>query len=149
MASVVVYPADLSPPRIVALDRRIIRFGSAPDNDVVLEGGGAVDHHAHVVYEKSGFTIAATDDGASLHINAKKKKSAKLGHDDLIQLGDHLLRFVLYDQGLEAPTAKSSGGDSTDAESMRALQRFSEKLTRRAHHAHRRGQGVPHPARRR
>jgi len=129
MASVVVYPADLSPPRIVPLDRRIIRFGSAPDNDVVLEGGGTAEHHAHVVYEKSGFTIAATDGSASVQINAKKKKSAKLGHDDLIQLGDHLLRFVLYDQGLEAPETKKAGGDAASAESMRSLQRFSERLT--------------------
>lgn len=130
MASVVVYPADLSPPLIVALDRRIIRFGSAPDNDVVLQGKSASEHHAHIVYDKSSFTIATTDDGASVVVNGKKKRSIKLGHDDLIQMGDHILRFVLYDQGLEvAPAAPTSGGPGADADGMRSLQRFSEKLT--------------------
>ncbi len=126
MATVIVYPADLSAPSTVPLSRAILRLGASPDNDVHLPGGGARAHHAHILYEKGSFTLATTDDDARVTINSKRKKSSKLEDGDLIQIGDHLLRFVLYDQGLVAPPAdKSYDGDSAY---FRAFQRFSNRL---------------------
>ena len=126
MASVIHYPPDLTAPRVIALDRRIVRFGTAADNDVRLTGGDATAHHAHVLYEKSGFTMSVTDPGATLTVQAKRKKSHKLAGGDLFQLGEHLFRFVLYDQGLKAPT--SGGASDSDAARFEALHRFSARL---------------------
>ena len=126
MATVIVYPADLSAPSTVALSRAILRLGTAVDNDVVLPGGGARNHHAHILYDKGSFTLATMDDAAKLSVNGKRKKSAKLADGDVIQIGDHVLRFVLYDQGLgQPPVDKSYDGESAY---FRAFQRFSNRL---------------------
>ncbi len=125
MPTVIVYPSDLSAPRLVSLDRRVVSFGSAPDNDVQLDGGGATAHHAHIVYERGNFTAAVTDAGATVSINGKRKRSAKLGDGDVVQVGEHVLRFVLYDQGLAAPPTASFEGESAY---FRALHRFAGRL---------------------
>ncbi len=126
MASLIVYPADLSQPRVVPLDRRIVRLGSAPDNDVVLEAGGAAPHHAHVVYEKSGFTLSVTDSDEVVTIQGKRKRSTRLSDGDLVQIGDHLLRFALYDQALATPRATQAAKD--ESARLTALNRFATRL---------------------
>ncbi|PIE65933.1 MAG: Fis family transcriptional regulator [Deltaproteobacteria bacterium] len=125
MPSLVLFPADLSPPRVIPIDRRVLRLGAAHDNDVLLEGGGAEAHHAHVVYDKQTFTIAGTDSTAVVYVNGKRRRSHKLSDRDLVQLGDHVLRFAFYDHGLQAKPGDSGGGafDRFDA-----LHRFSSRL---------------------
>ena len=126
MASVVLFPADLSAPLVVPLDRRIVRLGQAADNDVTLAGGGAEAHHAHIVYEKGAFTIGTTDDTAQIFVNGKKRRLHKLADGDLVQLGDHVLRFVFYDHGLKPrPPAVDS---DVDAGRFNALHRFAMRL---------------------
>ena len=126
MATVIVYPADLSAPQLVSLDRRVIRFGTAGDNDVQLSGGDASEHHAHILYEGKQFSLATTDGSSQTVVNGKRRKTHKLDHGDLIQIGEHILRFVLYDQGLGQPQP-STGGDS-EASYFRAYRSFSEAL---------------------
>ena len=126
MPTVIVYPSDLSAPQLVSLDRRITSFGMATDNDVRLAGGGATAHHAHIVYERGTFTVAVTDPGANLSINGKRKRSARLAEGDVVQIGEHLLRFVLYDQGLAAPgPSRTFEGESAY---FRSLHRFALRL---------------------
>ncbi|MGB0592181.1 MAG: sigma 54-interacting transcriptional regulator [Myxococcota bacterium] len=126
MATVIVYPADLSAPQLVPLDRRVMRFGAAPDNDVQLQGGDASEHHAHILYEGKQFSLATTDGSSQTVVNGKRRKSHKLEHGDVIQIGEHLLRFVLYDQGLgQAPP---SNEDDSEASYFRAYRSFSEAL---------------------
>lgn len=126
MASFVLYPADLGPPVVVPVDRRIVRFGTASDNDVVLVGGSALPHHMHVVYDKQAFTLSATDGDASFTVLGKARKTHKLADRDIIQVGDHLLRFVVYDHGLEQRPARE--GNASDLKRFSALHRFAEKL---------------------
>jgi len=126
MASVILFPADLSPPVVVSIDRRVLRIGEAADNDLRIEGGGAEEHHAHIVYEKQQFTVAATSDQASVMVNGKKRRSHRLADRDLIQLGDHILRFAIYDHGLRP---KRPDADATlDASRFNALHRFATRL---------------------
>ena len=125
MPTVIVYPSDLTAPRLFSLDRRVVSFGAAPDNDVQLPGGGATAHHAHIVYERGSFTAAVTDTGATISINGKRKRSAKLADGDVMQVGEHVLRFVLYDQGLAAPPARTFEGESAY---FRSLHRFAGRL---------------------
>ena len=126
MATVIVYPADLSAPKLVPLDRRVMRFGAAGDNDVQLSGGGANEHHAHILYEGKQFSLATTDGSSQTVVNGKRRKSHKLADGDLIQIGDHILRFVLYDQGLGQ--AKRSDDGDAQATHFRAYRKFSEAL---------------------
>ena len=128
MASVIVHPADLSPPRVVSLDRRIVRLGGASDNDIRLDGGGATDHHAHILYEKNAFTIATTDNDATLTLNGKRKRSFKLSDGDVVAVGEHLIRFVLYDQALQTPPAPNGRDRASQGDYFRILQKFSTRL---------------------
>ena len=126
MASVVLFPADLSAPTVVALDRRVVRLGTAPDNDVTLVGGGAEAHHAHILFDKGDFTISSADDTALVFVNGKKRRAHKFADGDLVQLGEHVLRFVFYDHGL-----KPKGRDAAralDLDRFTALHRFAMRL---------------------
>jgi transcriptional regulator with GAF, ATPase, and Fis domain len=127
VASLVVHPASLQSPIVVRLDRRVIRLGSAPDNDVVLEGGGACPHHAHLICEKTGITLTGTDDEAVLVVGGKRKRTLKLSEEEPVFLGDHLLRLVLEDGRLPAAAAEPSQG-RVDTERFQALHRFSLRL---------------------
>ena len=127
MASFVFYPADLGPPVVLPLDRRIVRLGTAPDNDLVLVGGGALPHHAHVVYDKQTFTLSASDGEASFQILGKPKKTHKLQDKDLVQIGEHLLRFVAFDHDLK-PRTEGASPAPADLQRFVALHRFAQKL---------------------
>jgi len=126
MASFVLFPADLGPPEVVPLDRRIVRFGSATDNDVVLTGGGALPHHAHVVFDKQTFTLSTTDNDANLVVLGKSKKTHKLVDRDLVMLGEHILRFSVTDPA-PGPRPKAPSSNS-DLSRFAALHRFAQKL---------------------
>ncbi|MCB9736154.1 MAG: sigma 54-interacting transcriptional regulator [Deltaproteobacteria bacterium] len=126
MASVVLFPADLSIPTVVPIDRRVLRIGTAPDNDLVLTDGGAEDHHAHIVYEKQSFTIAQTDDQGLVYVNGKRRRSHTLQDRDVIQIGDHILRFAFYDHGLKPKRAPVD--TSADGERFNGLHRFATRL---------------------
>ncbi|HRE89858.1 MAG TPA: sigma 54-interacting transcriptional regulator [Myxococcota bacterium] len=123
MASFVIYPADLGPPEVVPLDRRIVRIGSAGDNDIVLPG--CAPHHAHVIYDKHSFTLSSTDGDNNLVILGKSKKSHKLADRDLVALGDHLLRFTLTDP---TPVSRTPSAPNKDLGRFAALHRFAQKL---------------------
>jgi transcriptional regulator with GAF, ATPase, and Fis domain len=125
MATLVHYPADLTEPRLHSLDRRVVRLGSDPDNEALLEGRGVSPHHAHLVYEKGNFTIAVTDRSSYFFINGKKKKSAKLHDGDLLRIGENVLKFVLDDSVLVKPATSASAGNH---EHFSALHRFSVSL---------------------
>ncbi len=125
MASIVIHPADLGPPQVFPLARRIVRIGSAPDNDVVLTGGGALPHHAHILYDKQTFTLSSTDDDATFSVLGKSKKTHKLVDRDTVSLGDHLVRFSALDI---APRKPAESGAKADLGRFSALHRFAEKL---------------------
>ncbi len=126
MASIVLHNADLTPPMIYPLERRVLRIGAAPDNEIVVTGAGAELHHAHIVYDKQTFTISPADSGAQVVINGKKRRSHKLTDGDVVQIGDHILRFVYYDHNLTAST--KANGQSFDLDRFEALHRFATKL---------------------
>jgi transcriptional regulator with GAF, ATPase, and Fis domain len=126
LATLIVYPADLSPPQLISLERRILRFGSAPDNDVELLEGGASAHHMHIVYERGHFRLSTTDKGANVSVNGKRRNTHKLADGDVIHVGEHLLRFILYDQHLEAGSRDIAY--EGDAAYFRAFHRFSIRL---------------------
>ncbi|MCC6625397.1 MAG: sigma-54-dependent Fis family transcriptional regulator [Deltaproteobacteria bacterium] len=130
MASFVLYPADLSAPVVVPVDRRIIRFGTAPDNDVVLVGGQALPHHAHLLYDKQSFTLTATDGDASVVVLGKAKKTHKLADKDVVLLGDHLLRFTYLDPAAKpkSDASRASAARALDIQRFTALHRFAQKL---------------------
>ena len=126
MATLVIYPEDLSPPRLVLLNQRVLRIGAADDNDVHLMGAGVSLHHCHLVYDKGSFSLATTDEGAQFHLNAKRKRSAKLADGDVIRVGGNLLRFVIDDQTVPVPSARDD--DRGQEQYFQALHSFSMAL---------------------
>ncbi len=128
MASFVLYPADLGAPVIMPLDRRIVRIGTAPDNDLVLTGGGAMPHHAHVVYDKQTFTLSNSDADATFSVLGKAKKTHKLADKDIVHIGEHLLRFVSFDHELKPRSQTPAPSNGADLQRFVALHRFAQKL---------------------
>ena len=74
MASVIIYPPGAGESRVIPLDRRVTSFGTAPGNDVVVDGGDVRPHHAQILYEKGAYSAATTDNDASLVVNGKRKQ---------------------------------------------------------------------------
>jgi transcriptional regulator with GAF, ATPase, and Fis domain len=126
MASLILYPPGVGEASVVSLDRRVMQIGSAPENDVVLPEGGGEAHHAHVLYEKGEYTLISPSKEHAALVAGKRRKSHKLSDGEVFELGDSLLRFVLYDQGIQ-PGGEREGADPGTAY-FRSLHGFARKL---------------------
>ncbi len=126
MACFVVYPRDLSAPFVVPFDRRVIRIGAAPDNEVVLPGGQVEPHHAFASFDQKTFALHGAEDGGTFLAAGKQRRSHKLSDGDVVLIDDHLLRFSLHDV---APPSRRDGRRSGGGEDrFRSLHRFARKL---------------------
>lgn len=127
MACFVVHPRDLSQPQVVPLDRRIIRIGAAPDNEIVLPGPGVQAHHAFVSFDQKTFSMNASDGEGTFFAAGKQRKNHKLTDGEVILIDDHILRFSLRD--IPAPTrSPARNGIRPELDRFRALHRFARKL---------------------
>jgi transcriptional regulator with GAF, ATPase, and Fis domain len=127
MACFVVYPRDLTQPQVVPLDRRVIRIGSAPDNEIVLPGPGVQAHHAFISFDQKTFSMHAADGDGTFIAAGKARKTHKLGDGDIVLVDEHILRFSLRDLS-PGPRAPQRNGARPDNDRFRALHRFARKL---------------------
>ena len=115
-----------SSPREFALHKRITSIGSDPTNDIVLESGDVQPSHAIIQCRGTTFEIQSVDGDAELRVNDETKSSAKLSHDDRIDLGGTQLKFSL----LDSTDRDSDEGDIVKQElkGYRKLFDFSQNL---------------------
>jgi transcriptional regulator with GAF, ATPase, and Fis domain len=126
MASLIIYPPGAGEAHVVSLDRRVVQIGSSAENDVLLPEGSGQPHHAHILYEKGEYTLICPSKEHAALIAGKRRKSHRLADGEVFELGDCLLRFVLYDQGIQqsGPPEGSDIGESY----FRSLHGFAQKL---------------------
>ena len=116
--------------RVFPIYKSITTLGSAGGNDVVLEARGVAPWHAQVVFDGRDFSLDEVDPVAEIQVNQKRKRRARLAHNDKVHLGDAELVFSMLEEA-EGPGAKASAqGDVSQAEltGLRKLYQFSERL---------------------
>lgn len=112
--------------------KAVTSIGRAGGNDVSIEGRGVADYHAQIVFDGRDFSLDEVDTVAEIQINGKRKRRARLAHNDRILLGEVELVFSLLEEA-EAPGGKAregAGDVSSQAEivGLRRLYQFSERL---------------------
>ncbi|MDB4975528.1 MAG: fis [Myxococcaceae bacterium] len=113
-------------PRIFPIYKKITTIGSAGGNDVGLEGGGVADFHAQIVFDGRDFNLSEVDREGDIAINGKKKRRAKLLHNDRLTLGEQQLVFSVYDETVS--TAPEHDEDAGEIAGLRKLYEFSQGL---------------------
>jgi transcriptional regulator with GAF, ATPase, and Fis domain len=108
--------------------KSITSLGSAGGNDITLEARGVAPWHAQIVFDGRDFSLDEVDPVAEIQINQKRKRRARLAHNDHVLLGDAELVFSLLEEA-EGPGQKK-GADSPQSEitGLRRLYQFSERL---------------------
>ena len=108
--------------------KSVTTLGSAGGNDVLLPAPGVASWHAQIVFDGRDFALDESDPVAEIQINGKRKRRARLSHNDRLMLGEAELVFSLLEES-DAP-GKASGTDGATAEftGLRKLFQFSERL---------------------
>ncbi len=138
MASLII---KLNPERSVRLEKSVTSLGRGLQNDVRLNDPSVKDRHAHILKDRSGFRIFATD-GAKLLINGKKKSEAALQEGDEVSLGQVKLLYKAVDEPVakavstvessapapEVDSTESTITSSVPLEALKLLYRFSAEI---------------------
>ncbi len=135
----------LSPERVVQLTKSVTSIGSGLTNDVRINDASIQERHAHVLRDRNGFRIFATD-GAKIVVNGKRRNEWSLSEGDEIGLGHVMIvyrtRDLLDNEVTDpdavrpAPTPRvpskvdpdASITESVPLEAFKKLYRFSAKI---------------------
>jgi len=146
MASLIL---QLDPERIIALSKSVTSLGRGPQNDVRIPHATVAARHAHVLKDRRGFRIFATE-GAVVYVNGKKKTECALSDGDRIRLGEIALLYRAVDPMgdertdpiKESPVVRArreavraeeeSITESVPLEAFKKLFRFSAKISQSA-----------------
>lgn len=83
-----------------------VRFGSAPDNDVVPVGAGVDPHHASIVADQRGLVLTVRQAGQRVYVNARVvRERALLRYGDTLTLGTN--KFLLTTDSAPPPAPES------------------------------------------
>jgi transcriptional regulator with GAF, ATPase, and Fis domain len=115
--------------RVFPIYKSITTIGSAGGNDVAIEAKGVAAWHAQIVFDGRDFSLDEVDPVADIQVNQKRKRRARLAHNDKVNLGEAELVFSLLEEA-EGPGNKPAGADPSQGEltGLRKLFQFSEKL---------------------
>jgi transcriptional regulator with GAF, ATPase, and Fis domain len=140
MASLIV---KVSPERVVTLTKSVTSIGSGLTNDVRINDASVQERHAHVLRDRNGFRIFATD-GAKVTVNGKRRNEWSLSEGDQIELGHVTIVYRSQDQldndatdpdasrkSVPRPPSKVDNDSITESvplEAFKKLYRFSAKI---------------------
>jgi hypothetical protein len=86
--------------------RRELRIGSAPDNDLVLQGSGVAAHHVHLLHDARGLVLEVEKGAGRVYLNARQvRERALLRAGDSLGIGDFRLRLSRHGSAHEAVPA--------------------------------------------
>jgi transcriptional regulator with GAF, ATPase, and Fis domain len=125
-------------PAIYSVHKPMTTLGRALSNDVPLKANGVADHHAQIVFDGRDFVLEEIDTAADIQINRKKKRRARLAHNDTLHLGAAELTFSMFAEPAkraaladdDRPGQPAENGSSEIA-GVKKLFAFSEKLINR------------------
>ncbi len=120
-------------PREYSVHKAVTTIGRSLDNDLSIPSPDLVDHHAQIIFDGRDFNLEEGDRQAEILINGKKKRRGRLCHGDRLTLGSAQVAFSMFADATHASSVDDAGGRisgsvSSELQSLRKLQGFSEKL---------------------
>ncbi len=112
-------------PKSFPVYKKITSIGRAAANDVAIDEPTLAEYHAQIVFDGRDFNLGEVDRYGAIAINGKKKRRAKIFHNDKITLGDVDLVFSLYDESSLGETSGASEEQEHGAE-LRGMVKLSE-----------------------
>ncbi len=121
------------------LTKSVTSIGRSPQNDIRIAHESVRDRHAHVLKDRHGFRIFATD-GATIVVNGKKRAEWSLSDGDAIGLGEVQIQYRVVDPMGDDATEPSavrhevvrsrdpSISESVPLDAFKKLYRFSAKI---------------------
>jgi len=111
---------------VYSITKSIITIGADHGNDVVLLRLGLNPHHARIIFDGRDFSIAEGEGSSLIQINGKRRRKARLTHEDRITMANAELIFNMLD--LPQTTKDTDISNKSEIEGLRRLQRFSSNL---------------------
>jgi transcriptional regulator with GAF, ATPase, and Fis domain len=122
-------------PRVFNVHKPVTTVGKAAGNDVVIDAPGVASTHVQVLFDGRFFNLEEVDREADIQINGKKKRRARLSHNDRIEIGSAEVVFsLLGDPAWEMASAAEHDDPQpkrVDLAGVRQLHTFSDRLMRR------------------
>jgi transcriptional regulator with GAF, ATPase, and Fis domain len=120
-------------PREYSVHKAVTTIGRSLDNDLSISSAGVAEHHAQIIFDGRDFNLEEGDRQAEITINGKKKRRGRLCHGDRLALGSAELAFSMFADATSAShegeaNDRAPSGASSELQSLRKLQGFSEKL---------------------
>ncbi|MEM9068808.1 MAG: sigma 54-interacting transcriptional regulator [Myxococcota bacterium] len=112
-------------PRSFPIYKKITSIGRGGGNDVAIDDRTLEEFHAQLVFDGRDFQLSDVDK-APLLVNGKKKRRAKIFHNDRIQLGEIELVFSVYDELQD--TNDDEDDRSAELAGMVRLSEFNRRL---------------------
>ena len=111
--------------------KAVTSIGRAGGNDVSLEAPGVAEYHAQVVFDGRDFSLDEVDTVAEIQINGKRKRRARLAHNDRVMIGETEFVFSLLEEA-EAPggtggPARAEASPQAEIVGLRRLYQFSQR----------------------
>jgi transcriptional regulator with GAF, ATPase, and Fis domain len=115
---------------VYRITKSIVTIGSDRASDVVIQKLELEPHHARIVFDGRDFNLAEADAPARIEVNGKRRRKARLSHQDRIRLGEAELQFSIFDSGFDAER-ETDEDTAAQLAGLRRLQEFSAVLMQR------------------
>ncbi len=115
---------------VYRITKSIVTIGSDRASDVVIQKLELEPHHARIVFDGRDFNLAEADAPAQIEVNGKRRRKARLSHQDRIRLGEAELQFSIFDSGFDAER-ETDEDTAAQLAGLRRLQEFSAVLMQR------------------
>jgi transcriptional regulator with GAF, ATPase, and Fis domain len=113
---------------VYCITKSITTIGADRGCDVVIHRLSLVADHARIVFDGRDFSVTEGEGPGKIQVNGKRRRKARLSHEDRITLGDAELTFRVFDAPLSREEPSST--QRAEIDGLRRLQRFSENLMR-------------------
>lgn len=112
-------------PRGFPIYKKITTVGRGSANDICIDDPSLAENHAQLVFDGRDFSLSEVERSAPVVINGKKKRRAKIFHNDRLHLGDVELVFSVYDEVVEQ---HSEDDHAAELDGMVKLSEFNQRL---------------------
>ena len=93
---------------IYRIIQQITTIGRDLDNHLVMRSSFVSRNHAEIRYEEGVYTIVDKKSTSGVYVNGGKIKTVELSSEDLIQLADATLMFVIDPEDLADKSRKDT-----------------------------------------
>jgi pSer/pThr/pTyr-binding forkhead associated (FHA) protein len=103
LASIVVLSGGVAGSEYI-LDDPKLRIGRGPAVEFELDDSAMSREHAMLEFSKGGFVLRDLGSTNGTRVNGETVKTRELEHGDRIEMGDHVLQYVVEDREQSPPT---------------------------------------------